>query len=119
MTEVTELSLESLAGGGALELFDRELRRVIENIRDPNTPWKGARTVRLELKVAAIDDQREQIGVSTNVTSKLAGPRPLTQAAYLGEKDGRPVAVTYDPRQGDIFRGDTQVRPIASAKERV
>lgn len=108
--EMTELSLETLGRGGAMELFNRELGRVLENISDVNTDPKATRSVSIELTIKPGED-RESGAVKVVVKAKFAPPRPLASVMYIGEKDGKAVAVTYDPKQTDLLR-ENQVLPI-------
>jgi len=41
------VSLETLKGGAAVQLFDEELQKVLANIMDPNTEAGAVRSVRL------------------------------------------------------------------------
>jgi len=117
--ESTIITLAVLAASAVGAQFDRELERALENIRDPNTPMKGARTVTLTLTLAPMDEEREQIGLSHAVKVKLAGPRAMTKVAFIGSKDGHVVASVFNPQQLDGL-GKNDVLPLnraAGAKE--
>ena len=106
------LTMETLAGGGAVEHFERELGRVLENIIDPNTEAKHERAVLLELRIKPAED-RESGVVQVRCRSKLAPPRPLVSQVFVGRREGRLVAVTNDPRQETLFdQGTASVVPI-------
>jgi hypothetical protein len=107
------VSLESLAAGAAGELFQREFARVLDNIQDPNTDPKAKRTITLQVLIVP-HESRENAAFTVNVSCKLAGIRPHASSMYLGEQGGQLVAVTFDPRQRNLFEGehDPAVSPI-------
>lgn len=117
MEKLTELKLETLAGGAALELFDRELQEVLKNIQDPNTEAEKARAIHVKVTLSPSED-RDRADVALEVKSKLAPPKPVKSLVHMGEKDGRLVAVSYDPRQSDLFREtDEGIVPIERAEK--
>lgn len=66
------IDLSKLAGGELQAKFDREITRVIENMKDPNTPYQETRgiTIKISLKQTELrDDAKVEIAVN----SKLAG----------------------------------------------
>jgi len=100
--EEVMVTLATIANGAALELFERELSRVIENIADVNTDWKAKREI--HLKVTIMPDEGRGLAVTAlQVTSKLAGVKPVATVVYFGRKDGQPVAVTHDFAQPNMF----------------
>lgn len=117
--ESTVITLAVLAASAVGAQFDRELERALENIRDPNTPMKGAREVTLSLRLAPLDEEREQLALSHSVKVKLAGPKALTKIANIGTKNGHIVASVFNPQQLDAL-GTNDVLPLnraAGAKE--
>jgi len=96
------VSLTTLRGGAAVELFDRELQRVAENILDPNTPIAGAREVRLVVKIKPTED-RESAHVTIYAEAKLQRASGAATRLFFGRRLGRPCAVEVDPNQGTLF----------------
>ncbi len=96
------VTLFSLAGGGAAELFDSELQMVVENILDPNTDAKAPREVCLKVKIKP-DDARRMGAVSISITSKTGAIKGLGSVFYFGKKGGRCFAVENNPQQGQLF----------------
>lgn len=107
----TEVTLAGLANGGAVELFDRELARVLANIADPNTEPKTVRKITVEVFIKPQED-RESGQIAVRVASKLAPNKPMASTVYMGQQGGRLVAVTIDPRQHDMFHGGADVLPL-------
>jgi len=69
--ESQNLNLETLGGGGAVEMVNHELHRVLENILDPNTEAKKERKVTLEIKIKT-DENRNFCDLSYQAKSTLA-----------------------------------------------
>lgn len=100
-----DVSLENIRGGAAIEMFDHELQRVVENIADLNTDAEATRKVVLTVTIkpnATRDDAVYLIGAE----AKLAPPRAVPGHMYIGKRHGKPVAVSWDPAQHDMFGGD-------------
>lgn len=103
------VSLETLGGGAhgrisaAVELFNLEFQRVLDNCLDPNTKPTAKRQVVLTVKLTP-DDDRESCVVEISATSKLAAVRPYPTSIFLGKQGDRAVAVEHDPKQMNVFQ---------------
>lgn len=98
MRVLEPICLATLGEGAAEELFQRELARVLDNIRDPNTQWKKPRKVVLELTIQP--DEERQVGTTVIAcTSKLAPTKGNQTTLYMGFREGRLVAVEQNPKQ--------------------
>jgi hypothetical protein len=118
MVEEEHVSLENLGHGAAVELFDTELQRVLENIQDENTKPTAIRQLTLTLKIKPEED-RSFAKVEMNATSKLAAVRPFPSMFYFGKKDGQAVATEHTPQRG-LFeppKAGENVVPMVSGKE--
>lgn len=114
--QLVDLTLETVAGGAAVELFNAELEKVLQNIHDPNTDEKMVRVVRLEVRIKPTPD-RESAQVLVSASSKVSASKPASDNVYLGMRNGRLVAVTRDPRQRDMFTPADDVLPLNRKKE--
>lgn len=92
------VSLDSLANGSAVDLFNTELSKVLENILDPNTKADAVRSVTLKVEIKP-SESRSVGDVGISVTSKLAPPKSAKATLYFGTKQGKAVAVERDPNQ--------------------
>jgi len=102
------VSLLNLAGGGAIERFDEELKRVLENIEDPNTAL-GAREIKLVVKIQPTDNKRNMCKVSFQCVSKRLPAMSVQTQFYVGIDPKRgAVAIEYNPQQVEMFP-----RPVA------
>ena len=77
------MSYNTLGGGAAAEMFDRELEKILANIQDPNRPYKPTREITLKLTLAP-DESREKVKTSIAVSSKAPGFKSFDSIAYLG-----------------------------------
>jgi hypothetical protein len=112
MPDLSEVTLENLHGGAAVELFQKELYRVLENIQDPNTNPEAKRSLTMKVTFEP-DEERERADITLEVVSKLASHKPVRGPIYMGQKDGRPVAAAFDPNQPDFFQAqDPQIHPM-------
>jgi hypothetical protein len=99
------LSLANLAGGAAIERFDLELNRVLENIADPNTSLKQ-RKISLDV-IFKPDDRREGCEITVSCSAKLAGMREYGSHIYIDSR--RPgLAFEADPRQMSLEFDESQ-----------
>jgi hypothetical protein len=97
-TSTTEqVSLATLARGGAIERFDDELTRVLGNILDPNT-GSGSRVVTLKVTLKPSDD-KSTAEVLVSCTSKVQGAIAVATRLFLGQAQGRAVALEHNPEQ--------------------
>jgi hypothetical protein len=102
MSESKELTLETVAGGVAPPLWRLELEKVLANIDDPNTDPDAVREITMVVKFKPRAGT-DEVATSLQVTSKLASRKPVAGTIYMGMRDGKPVAVAYDPKQRSIF----------------
>jgi hypothetical protein len=116
MEEMQLVTLDTLAGGGAAELWEAEFRKLMDNVQDINTDPEAKRSVTLEVLVQPSKD-REGAKVTVKVSSKLASFQPLSTNVFIGRRDGQLVAVSFDPRQTDAFRTDDSVHPLSRNRE--
>lgn len=79
-----KVSLATLNGGAAVERFNDELTRVLENILDPNTNAKSARTVTLKVTVRPNED-RNFGAVDISTSSHMAPPKPVGTTIFFGK----------------------------------
>jgi hypothetical protein len=92
------ITLDNLKGGAVLERFEDELRRVAENVIDPNCEAKVKREIILRIVIKP-DAERRIAAVGIYASSKLAPPLTLATVAYFGKDGGRAVAFEHDPQQ--------------------
>lgn len=97
MEEKEFLNLQNLHGGAALELFDIELQRVLENILDVNTS-PGAREITLRIKIIP-NERRDEIGIEIYPDSKMGKRKAISTAAYVGRQGGKGAVAQEIPKK--------------------
>lgn len=80
-----ELPLSQLANGAIQEKLDGELKKVFDNIHDPNTKAEDKRTVTIKLEFAP-DENRQTVKLNSNIAIKLANVRDVA-ITVLTDKD--------------------------------
>lgn len=106
------ITLEGLADGAALELFEAALKQVLVNIQDPNTAWKAPREIGLRFRFS-VDEDRSLGVVEIQCATKLAGVKGVKTNVVYGRHLGELVAVEQ-PRQQEFFQPLPAVRVVRS-----
>ena len=113
---MNETSLKTIGQGAAVELFDAELQKILDNIADPNTAAETVREVSLVVKIRPNDD-RTLGGVEITAKSKPAGYKPFATYLYLSS-DGETVrAFEPNDRQPELFTGPVSASSVVDITE--
>ncbi len=91
-----KVSLEQMVGGALQEQFTKSFDRVVDNLHDPNTPFKEARKITIELKFTQ-NEARDDVSCSVSVKEKLSAQAPMQTAFMVGKnlKTGQMYAEEY------------------------
>jgi hypothetical protein len=82
MATPTEMSLANLGGGALLECATVELRKICENIADPNIKTDSKR--KLQINIVIKPDPRGQMAqITYEVKSTMPGPDAGKTVAYI------------------------------------
>lgn len=103
-----KVNLEELVDGGLQEKFESALNSVVENMQDPNTPWKNKRAITMKLTFEQNED-RDDTEVNISVETKLAPVKPIVTRMAIG-KDLRTGKV-YAQEYGGQMRGQMSFVP--------
>lgn len=103
-----KVSLANLAGGAAVERFDAELARVLDNIADPNTKVKQARKIKLEVAIVPTEDRATGV-LEIKASCSLAGLEPMGHSVELVQEGRKQVAYQRTAKQGELFEN---VKPL-------
>ena len=96
-----DVTLNTLCGGAAQELFAMEQQRVAENIMDPNTDPEAPREITLKIKFKP-SPSRDYADVSLTVASKLAAAAGRKGPVFIGEAGGHAVVRQQDIAQQEL-----------------
>lgn len=92
MNTVNELTnLMNIGQGAALEKWQDEFNKVLENIHDPNTKFDKTRKIILTVEFSP-DKNRHYIATSIHADSKLAPYSEFNTTLATGIQNGTPVA---------------------------
>jgi hypothetical protein len=122
---VKNIELVELVGGALQEQFARAFENVLENLQNPNTPFKNAREINIKLKFTQ-SEQRDRAMCDITVTEKLAPQAPLGTAFSIGRdlKTGELYAEEYGGqlklRMGnDTTEVDTETGEVVEASGKI
>lgn len=114
MNEVPQnLTLASLGGGAAEEMFGDALQKVLASIDDPNHPSKKPRVLTLTVTMTPMTDDRTVAETKIQVDVKVPKRHGHKATMYLAfdSKTGRYIAQEHDPRQKAMFPAPEVVLP--------
>lgn len=114
------LNLETLANGAFAERVNQAIKEVMENIADPNTPWKTKRKVTIDMTFEAKED-RDIAQIDIVAKTKIA-PRESIHTKILIDRnlDGEIIGAEFKkqlPGQQAI-KVDTETGEILDSKEK-
>ena len=98
------IELKELVGGALQEQFGKSFEKVIENLQNPNTPYKANREIIIKLKFTQ-NEKRDDVKCGILVSEKLAAQAPLETSFAIGTdlKTGELYAEEY----GKQVKGQT------------
>ncbi len=79
-----EINLDDLAGGELGAQFQAASKKVVENLLDPNTPYKNKRGISIKL-VFEQNEERSDVTVGVSVETKLAPRTPMKTNLAIGK----------------------------------
>ncbi len=90
-----EITLANLAGGALMEAATRELRRICENIADPNYPKDAKRKLQINLVIKP-DDKGQMAAIEFDVKPTMPGPESGATVAYIAMAPGSDTISLYE-----------------------
>lgn len=79
-----EVNLDDLAGGELGVQFQAAAKKVVENMLDPNTPYKNKRGITIKLTFEQ-NEERNDVTVGVQVDTKLAARTPMKTNLAIGK----------------------------------
>ena len=79
-----DINLDDLAGGELGIQFQAAAKKVIENLLDPNTPYKNKRGITIKLTFEQ-NEQRNDVTVGVQVETKLSPRSPIKTQMAIGK----------------------------------
>ena len=132
---MAKVSLDQIMDGGLQEQFDKSFTRVIENLADPNTGFKEARKIIIELKFTQ-NEARDDVSCAVVIKEKLATQTAMHTAFAVGKnlKTGEVFAEEYgrhkhikgqlaiedmnvDPDTGEVLEGTPKIAEVIDLRK--
>lgn len=108
------LSLQDIAGGALQQKVNVAMNKVLDNMQDPNTPWKNKRHI--NIKIAFVqNEERDDTAVEVSVETKLAPVSPVVTRMSIGKdlKTGENYASEYGKQvKGQMSLSDYQAEQV-------
>lgn len=99
---MVHVTLINIARGSVPRLFDRELKRVLENIKDTRTSPRKKRKIMIEFTFSP-DDERHANDVEVNASSVLAPALGVKGFLYTSlDEEGQARATLTEPEQLEL-----------------
>lgn len=99
------LSLDTLMQGAVQEKFENELKRVLENIMDPNTDYKKKRKLTIDFDFFTNEDRDETL-FECVVKSKIIPAKPVASRLLIGKDSEGVMAAEYER---GVIKGQTVI----------
>lgn len=108
-----KIELRELVGGALQEQFAKSFEKVIENLQNPNTPYKLNREIHIKLKFMQ-NESRDDVKCGILVSEKLAPQAPMETSFSVGKdlRTGELYAVEY----GKQIRGQMSIDDVRETK---
>lgn len=93
---MNRIELRDLVGGALQAQFAKSFEKVIENLQNPNTPYKNSREIVIKLKFLQ-NEARDDVKCGIQVNEKLAPQAPMETSFSVGTdlKTGEVYAIEY------------------------
>lgn len=111
---MARVNLETFAGGALQEKFDDAMEKVLQNMTDPNTPWKNKRKITVEVTFEQNED-RDDSSVNVSVIPKLAAVKPVETRMAIGKDLA--TGKCYAEEYGSGIRGQMSFDDIHNGNE--
>lgn len=103
------IELKELVGGALQEQFSKAFERVVENLQNPNTPYKNSREITIKLKFTQ-NEHRDDVKCGISVCEKLAAQSPMETSFAIG-KD-LTTGELYAEEYGKQIRGQLSINDV-------
>ena len=104
-----KIELRELVGGALQEQFGKAFERVVENLQNPNTPFKNTREITIKLKFTQ-NEKRDDVKCAILVAEKLAAQSPLETSFAIG-KDLN-TGELYAEEYGKQIKGQLSINDV-------
>lgn len=116
---MNKIELKDMVGGALQEQFAKAFEKVVENLQNPNTPFKNARKINIELKFTQ-NEHRDDVKCAVQVKETLAPQAPMETSFAIGKdlKTGELYAEEYGKQiKGQMSINDFSETQVIDGKE--
>ncbi len=111
LTDAVTINIGNINEGAAIDAFDLELRKVLENIADLSTVATADRAITLKVTFKPESD-RCKVHTEFSISTKLAGIEKHVSKIFVAKTDdGALVALDADPRQMPLWETPAKSQP--------
>lgn len=104
---VKTINILEVARGAIMEQIDIELRKVVENLQDPNTNYKPNRELNIKVIFKNLDERRDKVGLAAQAKAKLEPNMPIGTMLFSElTADGVVIAEADRPDRDQITFDD-------------
>lgn len=109
-----EINLDDLVGGELGVQFQAAAKKVVENMLDPNTPYKNKRGITIKLTFEQ-NEERNDVAVGVQVDTKLSPRTPMKTNLAIGKdlRDGQLYVQEYGP----AIRGQIHIQDYEKSSD--
>ena len=104
--KICQVTLNNINNGAVNDLFLEALKKVLNNIADPNTSPAEMRKINIEISVKPHSD-RTFAEINLRVTTKLAQPAAVSSRFFIENINGEPMAIYENLNQPYLFDIET------------
>lgn len=113
------VELKELVGGALQEQFGKSFEKIVENLQNPNTPYKNSREITIKLKFTQ-NEKRDDVKCAVQVSEKLAPQAPMETSFAIGKdlKTGELYAEEYGKQiKGQMHIDDIQKTEVIDGQK--
>lgn len=111
-----QVNLEEIIGGALQEKFSKSFEKVVENLQNPDTPYKNAREITIKMKFTQ-NEMRDDVKCAVSVTEKLAPQSAMATQFAIGKN--LQTGELYAEEYGKQMRGQMTIKDYQKEKETV
>jgi hypothetical protein len=103
--QVKNINILEVSRGAIMEQIDIEMKKILDNLLDPNTDHKPARTLNVKVTFKCVDDKRDLVNMNSQAKATLVANMPVGTMLYTEISNGKVMAAELnkpDPNQVSI-----------------
>lgn len=113
---MNKVELQQLVGGALQEKFSKSFSRVLDNLKDPNTPFKNKRSITIKMTFEQ-NENRDDVKCEIDILEKLAAQSGMKTNFWIGQdlQTGEVIAEEY----GKQIKGQMSIKDYEKSVETI